>query len=127
MAIKNQAKFKKQNATEISKRFSKAKMKREMVSENANTDKTVRASETTTEPKRHVSSIVEIYKFRGEPKRVYSAIIKRHSSQQKGYDVLSAGQNVTVEDFGGDQPLRITAMDGRVGITCIDNIQLLFS
>lgn len=127
MAIKNQAKRKQASVAEIGKRFSKAKMKREMVSENTSADKTTRTVKTATEPKHHTCTVVEKYQFRGEPKRVYSATIKRHSSRQKGYSVLNAGQQVTVEDFGSDQPLRIMAMDGRVGITDADNIKSLFS
>lgn len=126
MVIKNQTKRKQATVAEIGKRFSKAKMKREMVSENTKSDKTTKTVKTATEPKQHVYAVVEMYKFRGEPKRVYSATIKHHSSQQRGYSVLSAGQQVMVEDFGSDQPLRIVAMDGRVGITSADNIKSLF-
>ena len=127
MAIKNQTKRKQTSVAEIGKRFSKAKMKREIVSENTKVDKTTKTVKTTTEPKQRVCTAVEMYQFRGTPKQVYSATIKRHSSPQKGYSVLSAGQQVTVEDFGGSQPLRIVAMDGRVGITDNDNIKRLFS
>lgn len=127
MAIKNQAKRKQASVAEIGKRFSKAKMKREMVSENTSIDKTTRTIKAANEPKQYACVAVEVYQFRGTPKRVYSATIKRHSSQQKGYSVLSAGQQVTVEDFGSDQPLRIMAMDGRIGITDAANIKPLFS
>lgn len=127
MAIKNQAKRKQASVAEIGKRFSKAKMKREMVSENTTTNKETKTIKVETKPKPHVCTEVDKYQFRGTPKRTYSAILKNRSSQQKGYNVLSKGQQVTVEDFGGDQPLRVTAMDGRQGITCADNIKPLFS
>ena len=127
MAIKNQAKIKKATTSEIGKRFSKAKIKHEMVSENTNIKKVLKTPKVTTEPKKYVCTAEDVYQFRGVPKRVYSAIIKQPSFQQKGYEVLSKGQQVTVEYFGDDQPLRITAIDGRVGITCANNIKSLFS
>lgn len=126
MAIKNQAKFKKEIVSKVGKRFSKAKMKREMVSENTvDIEQTVKQSKNSEQSKTHVCLVAEIFKFKGEPKRVYSAILKRNSSQQKGYDVLSKGQQVTVEDFGSSQPLRIKSMDGRIGITSESNVKPL--
>ena len=36
--------------------------------------------------------------------------------------MLNSGQHVTVEYFDKEQPLRITSIDGRKGITSFDNI-----
>lgn len=127
MAIKNQAKRKQAASAEVGKRFSKAKMKRDMVSENTVDNKNERVIKVGTNPRPHTCTAVEKYQFKGTPKRTFSATLRHHSSPQKGYKVLSEGQQVTVEDFGSDQPLRITAMDGRVGITQPDNIKPLFS
>ena len=120
----------KQSVAEINgKRFSKAQMKREIISENSlNSNRNSRTiPKKTNEPKTPVIVGREVYKFKGEPKETFSATLKRHSISAYGYSVLSAGQQVTVENFGGGQPLRIIAMDGRVGITCSDNIKPLFS
>lgn len=54
MAIKNQAKRKQASVAEIGKRFSKAKMKREMVSENTSIDKTTR----TIKPQTNLNSML---------------------------------------------------------------------
>lgn len=126
MATKTQAKRNRQSVAEIGKRFSKAKLKRDMVSENTNVE-TTRKPKTNVEPKQHVDATRDVYQFKGEPKEVYSGILKRHTANAHGYSVLSKGQQVTVENFSGHKLLRVTAMDGRVGITDADNIKSLFS
>lgn len=128
MAIKNQPKRGKTlgNVQDM-KRFSKSRMQREMMLENNAKNLKSETQVRVAEPKTHVCVAKEKYQFKGTPKNVYSATLKNHSSQQNGYDVLSKGQLVTVEDFGGDQPIRVTATDGRQGITCLDNIKPLFS
>lgn len=108
------------------KRFSKNRIKRELQEQTyvENQEKVV--SVKPKEKRQYKSDFVERYEFRGEPKKVFSAILKKSSSTQRGYSTLNAGQQVTVEDFGYDQPLRVTSMDGRQGITSYDNIKSLF-
>lgn len=126
MVIKNQLNRKKVSTEEIQKRFSKAKMKREIVmTEDTTILKVSPKIKKINEPKQYKCTVVDKYQFRGNPKNIYSATLKYSTSQQKGYSVLSKGQQVTVEDFGSDQPLRVTTMDGRVGITHADCINPL--
>lgn len=105
------------------KRFSKNRIKCEL-QEQTYVEKVVNVK--PKEKRQYKSDFVERYEFRGTPKKVFSALLKKSSSTQRGYSTLNAGQQVTVEDFGGDQPLRVTAMDGRQGITSYDNIKSLF-
>lgn len=108
------------------KRFSKNRIKRELQEQTyvENQEKVI--SVKPKEKRQYKSDFVERYEFRGTPKKIFSALLKKSSSTQRGYSTLNAGQQVTVEDFGGDQPLRVTAMDGRQGITSYDNIKSLF-
>lgn len=108
------------------KRFSKNRIKRELQEQTyvENQEKVVNVK--PKEKRQYKSDFVERYEFRGTPKKVFSALLKKSSSTQRGYSTLTAGQQVTVEDFGGDQPLRVTAMDGRQGITSYDNVKSLF-
>ena len=107
------------------KRFSKNRIKRELQEQTyvENQEKVVNVK--TKEKRQYKSDFVERYEFRRTPKKIFSALLKRNSSPQRGYSTLNAGQQVMVEDFGGDQPLRVTAMDGRQGITSYDNIKSL--
>ena len=108
------------------KRFSKNRIKHELQEQTyvENQEKVV--SVKPKEKRQYKDDFVERYEFRGVPKKVFSALLKKRSSTQRGYSTLNAGQQVTVEDFGCDQPLRVTAMDGRQGITSYDNIKSLF-
>ena len=108
------------------KRFSKNRIKRELQEQTyvENQEKVI--SVKPKEKRQYKSDFVERYEFRGTPKKIFSALLKKRSSTQRGYSTLNAGQQVIVEDFGGDQPLRVTSMDGRQGITSYDNIKSLF-
>lgn len=108
------------------KRFSKNRIKHELKEQTyvENQEKVVGVK--PKEKRQYKSDFVERYEFKGTPKKIFSALLKKSSSTQRGYSTLNAGQQVTVEDFGGDQPLRVTAMDGRQGITSYDNIKSLF-
>ena len=108
------------------KRFSKNRIKRELQEQTyvENQEKVI--SVKPKEKRQYKSDFVERYEFRGTPKKIFSALLKKRSSTQRGYSTLNAGQQVTVEDFGSDQPLRVTSMDGRQGITSYDNIKSLF-
>lgn len=107
------------------KRFSKNRIKRELEQTYVeNQEKVVNVK--PKEKHQYKIDFAERYEFRGTPKKVFSALLKKSSSTQRGYSTLNAGQQVTVEDFGGDQPLRVTSMDGRQGITSYDNIKSLF-
>lgn len=109
------------------KRFSKNRIKRELQEQTyVENQERVVVDVKPKEKRQYKSDFVERYEFRGAPKKVFSAILKKSSSTQRGYSTLNAGQQVTVEDFGGDQPLRVTSIDGRQGITSYDNIKSLF-
>jgi hypothetical protein len=102
------------------KRYSKSKFNREVVM-GKNSVEEVKSSKTvTTTPKvqrdYHANAIPEKYQFQGTPREVFNATLLKPSIAQRGYSQLSKGQMVTVEDFGGGQPLRVTSMDKRVGI-----------
>ena len=79
------------------------------------------------EKHQYKSNFTKFYEFKEAPKKIFSAILKKCSSEQKGYSVLKSGQQVTVEYFGEDHLLRVTAMDGRQGVTNYNNIKPLFS
>lgn len=98
------------------KRFSKAKMKRETVNEQNKETVQKELKETPKRSFQYSNAAAVRYEFRGVAKKIYTATLAGRSSQQHGYHILSKGQLVTVEDFGGDQPLRITSLDGRQGI-----------
>lgn len=109
------------------KRFSKNRIKHELQEHTyvENQERVV----VDVKPKKksqYKSDFVERYEFKGAPKKIFSAILKKSSSTQRGYSTLNAGQQVTVEDFGGDQPLRVTSMDGRQGITSYNNVKSFF-
>lgn len=109
------------------KRFSKNRIKRELQEQTyVENQERVVVDVKPKEKRQYKSDFVERYEFSGAPKKVFSAILKKSSSTQRGYSTLNAGQQVTVEDFGGDQPLRVTAIDGRQGVTSYDNIKSLF-
>lgn len=108
------------------KRFSKNRIKHELKEQTYVENQKKAVVEKPKEKYQYKSDFVERYEFRGTPKKIFSALLKNRSSTQKGYSTLNAGQQVTVEDFGGDQPLRVTSMDGRQGITSYDNIKSLF-
>jgi hypothetical protein len=99
------------------KRYSKSKFNHEVLGENAHEEKPKTVKSTPKEQRDYRSAVIpEKYQFRGTPQEVFSATLTKPSFAQKGYVQLSKGQMVTVEDFGGDQPLRVTAMDKRVGV-----------
>jgi hypothetical protein len=105
------------------KRFSKTKFKHEVAREVAEV-KTVKI-ETKTEKVAidYHYDLPTKYQFNSKPTEVFSAILTKHSNQQTGYAQLNKGQQVTVEYFGDDKPIRMRAMDGRVGIGYLNGVK----
>lgn len=104
------------NQKKISKMQMKRELEKQLYAEKQEKD-------IVKNKEKHVYKIcVEKYEFKGSPREVFTAFLKKNSSTQKGYSTLNSGQHVTVEYFDKEQPLRITSIDGRKGITSFDNI-----
>lgn len=104
------------NQKKISKMQIKRELEKQLYAEKQEKD-------VVKNKEKHVyKTCVEKYEFKGSPREVFTAFLKKNSSIQRGYSMLNSGQHVTVEYFDKEQPLRITSIDGRKGITSFDNI-----
>lgn len=101
------------------KRYSKSKFKkdiREEICQNVAEKKQVVVTK-----KRKEHKIEEKYQFTGEVVRIWYGVLTKHSMQKKGYNLISKGQCVKVEEFSTGLLARVSSNDKRVGIiNCFD-------
>lgn len=97
-------------------KFSKQNFRKEMREDNG------RKFQKTEQPKKdYKTPIVNKKQWTTTPTEVFEGILTKPTLQEKGYSVLSKGQQVRVEIFEKDLSncayCRVVANDGRVGIT----------
>lgn len=78
--------------------------------------------QTTTAKKREYK-VEEKYQFAGSVIRTRYGILTKHSMQKKGYDLITKGQCIKVEEFNTGVLARVSTNDGRVGITNLADIK----
>lgn len=103
------------------KRYSKSKFKKDVREEQARQDVTEKKQTTTT--KRREYKVEEKYQFAGSVIRTWHGILTKHSMQKKGYDLITKGQCIKVEEFNTGVLARVSTNDGRVGITNLADIK----
>jgi transposase len=67
----------------------------------------------------------EKYEFNGDVTRTWRGILAKSTLQKRGYDLLSKGQCVKVEEFAADSLIRVSTTDGRVGVTNLSDVKKL--
>lgn len=103
------------------KRYSKSKFKKDVREEQARQDVTEK-KQTITIKKREYK-VEEKYQFAGSVIRTWYGILTKHSMQKKGYDLITKGQCIKVEEFNTGVLARVSTNDGRVGITNLADIK----
>lgn len=102
------------------KRYSKSKFKKDVREEQSHQD-VVKKKEHVVKKKEY--KIEEKYQFAGNPVRTWYGVLSKHSMQKKGYDMLTKGQCIKVEEFASDTLIRVSTNDGRVGISNITDVK----
>lgn len=103
------------------KRYSKSKFKKDVREEQA-CQYVTKKKQTTTKKKREYK-VEEKYQFAGSIIRTWYGILTKHSMQKKGYDLITKGQCIKVEEFNTGVLARVSTNDGRVGITNLADIK----
>lgn len=103
------------------KRYSKSKFKKDVREEQARQDVTEKKQTTTTRKREY--KVEEKYQFAGSVIRTWYGILTKHSMQKKGYDLITKGQCIKVEEFNTGVLARVSTNDGRVGITNLADIK----
>lgn len=103
------------------KRYSKSKFKKDVREEQARQDVTEKKQTTTTKKREY--KIEEKHQFAGSVIRTWYGILTKHSMQKKGYDLITKGQCIKVEEFNTGVLARVSTNDGRVGITNLADIK----
>lgn len=103
------------------KRYSKSKFKKDVREEQARQDVTEKKQTTTTKKREY--KVEEKYQFAGSVVRTWHGILTKHSMQKKGYDIITKGQCIKVEEFNTGVLARVSTNDGRVGITNLADIK----
>jgi hypothetical protein len=103
------------------KRYSKSKFKKDVREEQARQYVTEKKQTTTTKKREY--KVEEKYQFAGSVIRTWYGILTKHSMQKKGYDFITKGQCIKVEEFNIGVLARISTNDGRVGITNLADIK----
>lgn len=103
------------------KRYSKSKFKKDVFEEQ--TCQYVTEKKQTTTTKKREYKVKEKYQFVGNVIRTWYGILAKHSMQKRGYDLITKGQCIKVEEFNNDELVRISTNDGRIGITNLTNVK----
>lgn len=114
----------KQTSNTKEKRFNKSKFFKEAEKERRN-EKQDNIPQHTA-PRKEKAQL-GVYQFPQVPSKTYYATLIKKSEQRYGYEVVNKGRCVKVEEFGENAWLRITASDGRVGITLRSNIKSMIN
>ena len=104
------------------KRFSKSKFRKD-VREEQILDISEKKQFTIRKKKQFITE--EKYEFSGNVTKTWRGILSKSTLQKKGYDLLSKGQCVKVEEFAADSLIRVSTIDGRVGVTNLSDVEKL--
>lgn len=103
------------------KRYSKSKFKKDVCEEQSHQDVAEKKHSTSTKKREY--KIEEKHQFAGNVVRTWYGILTKHSTQKKGYDLITKGQCIKVEEFSGDTFIKVSTNDGRVGISNITDVK----
>ena len=103
------------------KRYSKSKFKKDVREEQSHQDVAEKKHSTSTKKREY--KIEEKHQFAGNVEKTWYGILTKHSIQKKGYDLITKGQCIKVEEFNGDSFIRVSTNDGRVGISNITDVK----
>lgn len=101
------------------KRFSKSKFRKEVRDEQI---LDISEKKQFTVRKKKQFTVEEKYEFNGNVTKTWRGILIKPTLQKKGYDLLSKGQLVKVEEFDNDSLIRVSINDGRVGVTNLSDV-----
>lgn len=103
------------------KRYSKSKFKKDVREEQTRQDVAEKKRPISTKKKEY--KIEEKFQFAGKVIKTWYGILTKHSMQKKGYDLITKGQCIKVEEFDAGLLARVSTNDGRVGITNLSDIK----
>lgn len=103
------------------KRYSKSKFKKDVREEQSKQE--IADKKNIVKTKKREYKIEEKYQFAGNVVRTWYGILTKHSIQKKGYNIITKGQCIKVEEFNGDTFIRVLTNDGRVGISNITDVK----